>query len=152
GYKAGRDVVVTKPNPAGTALIYSTFVGGNADDVGRGIAIDVSGNAYVVGQTFSADFPTTAGAFQTVYGGDTSSLYGDGLAFKLNSSGNALVYSTYMGGSGADQLSGAAVDSSGNLYAGVFTNSSDFPVTAGAFQATCPNPILCGGIVKLNST
>ena len=151
-YSGGRDVAVTKFNPAGSALIYSTFVGGTSDEIGRGIAIDSSGNAYVVGDTFSSNFPTTVGAFQITYAGDTSGLYGDGFAFKLNSGGNAFVYSTFIGGSGGDELSEAALDASGNLYSAVITNSTNFPVTAGAFQTTNPNPVLSGGAIKLNAT
>ncbi len=152
-YSGGRDVAVTKFNPTGSALIYSTFVGGTSDEIGRGIAIDASGNAYVVGDTFSSNFPTTVGAFQVTYAGDTTGLYGDGFAFKLNSGGNAFVYSTFIGGSGGDELSGAALDASGNLYSAVITNSTNFPVTPGAFQTTNPNlSLLTGGALKLNAT
>ena len=80
-----------------------------------------------------ADFPTTAGAFQTTYGGGRRN---DAFVSKLNSSGSALVYSTYLGGSGDDVGHGIAVDSSGNAYVTGYTHSSDFPTTAGAFQTT----------------
>ena len=111
--------------------------------MGNGIVLDVSGNAYVTGFTGSADFPTTPGAFQSIFAG------GDDDAFisKLNAAGSALGYSTYLGGSGHDAGAGIAVDASGNVYVVGVTGSSDFPTTAGAFQTTC-----CGAFVsKLNA-
>ena len=92
------DAFVTKLNATGTALVYSTYLGGNGDDYGHGIAVDGSGNAYVTGDTASTNFPTTAGAFQTSYGGGN----GDAFVTKLNATGTALVYSTYLGGNGND--------------------------------------------------
>src|SRR5207253_325959 len=93
--QTGSDVFVTKFNPAGTGLVYSTYLGGGGDDYGRGIAVDAAGNAYVTGSTFSdfasGLFPTTAGAFQTSYGGN-----GDAFVAKLSASGNSLVYSSYL--------------------------------------------------------
>ena len=89
---------MTKLDASGAALVYSTYLGGSdVDDGGYGIAVDGAGNAYVTGHTASTDFPTTAGAFDTTYnGGD------DAFVTKLNPSGSALVYSTYLGGSGDD--------------------------------------------------
>ena len=68
-YNGGRDAFVTKLNPAGSALVYSTYLGGAGVDAGRGIAVDAAGNAYVTGTTNSPDFPTTAGAFDTTLNG-----------------------------------------------------------------------------------
>jgi hypothetical protein len=125
------DVFISKLNSAGSALVYSTFVGGSAFDQGTGIVIDASGNAYVVGGTFSNDFPTTPGAFQTTSrGGDKA------FVSKLNRSGSALSYSTYLGGSTSDAGFGIALDASGNAYVTGFTFSNDFPTTPGAFQTT----------------
>jgi hypothetical protein len=121
---------VTKLNAAGTALIYSTYLGGAKDDYGRGIAVDGSGNAYVTGWTSSVNFPVTAGAFRTVYGGD----WEDAFVTKLNPTGTALVYSTYLGGSANDLGYGIAVDGSGYAYITGGTDSGNFPVTEGAFQ------------------
>ncbi|GIV43703.1 MAG: hypothetical protein KatS3mg035_0826 [Bacteroidia bacterium] len=87
------DVFVTKLNSMGTALVYSTYIGGNSYDVGNSIAIDGSGNAYVTGWTASTDYDVTAGAFQTTIEG-----YADVFVTRLNSTGTALVYSTYIGG------------------------------------------------------
>jgi hypothetical protein len=86
---------VTKLNATGTALVYSTYIGGSGDDYGNAIAVDGSGNAYVTGYTFSTDYDVTPGAFQTTNGGGR-----DVFVTKLNATGTALVYSTYIGGSG----------------------------------------------------
>lgn len=126
-----RDAFVTKLNAAGTALVYSTFLGGSDFDNGDDIAVDTAGNAYVVGQTVSTDFPTTAGAFQTVIAGSS-----DGYVTKLNPAGSALVYSTYFGGSSSDSAQSIAIDSSGNAYFTGQTFSANLPTTAGAFQPT----------------
>ena len=124
------DAFVTKMNPAGSALIWSTYLGGSNPDAGFAITADASG-VYVAGQTSSFDFPVTAGAFQTTL--PVNSTRG-GFITKLNSSGSALVYSTYLSGSTTDKLRGLAVDASGNAYVTGGTLSSDFPVTANAFQ------------------
>ena len=122
------DAFVTKLNAAGSALVYSTYLGGGDFDAGQGIAVDSSGNAYVTGGTSSADFPT-ANAFQAKFGG-----YIDAFVTKLNATGSALVYSTYLGGSSRDHGLGIGVDSSGNAYVTGQTDSTNFP-TANAFQA-----------------
>ena len=133
--KGGEDAFVTKLNAAGSALLYSTFMGGNNDDDGLGIAIDASRNAYVTGFTSSSDFPTTPGAFQTTFGGAGSQFNsGDAFVSKLNAAGSALVYSTYLGGPDDDGARGIALDASGNAYVTGFTFSSNFPTTPGAFQ------------------
>jgi hypothetical protein len=132
------DVFVTKLNPAGTALIYSTFVGGSDFDFGRRIAIDAAGNAYVTGQTKSSNFPTTSGAFDRSFNILSCPRCGidqyDSFVFKLNAAGSALVYSTFLGGTDIDSARGIAVDGSGNAYVTGETTSSDFPTTAGAYR------------------
>jgi hypothetical protein len=128
---AGADAFVTKLNPAGSALVYSTYLGGASTDQGFGIAVDGAGNAYVTGLTVSADFPTTPGAFDTTFNGG-----GDAFMTKLNPAGSALVYSTYLGGASNDQGSGIAVDGAGNAYVTGSTFSADFPTTPGAFDTT----------------
>jgi Beta-propeller repeat len=139
------DVFVTKIDPAGSLLVYSTYLGGSGDDVGLGITVDGSGNAYVTGDTTSIDLSTTPGAFQTIYGGAH-----DAFVTKLDSAGSALVYSTYLGGSGDDAGFGIAVDGSGNAYVTGITTSADFP-TLNAMQS-----IIGGGfdayLTKLNPT
>jgi hypothetical protein len=122
------DAFVTKLNSTGTALIYSTFLGGTGFDFAQGIAIDSGGNAYVTGVA-EAGFPVTPGAFQTIFNGVT-----DVFVTKLNSTGTALVYSSFLGGSDRDSASGIAINSAGNAYVTGATESSNFPVTSGAFQ------------------
>lgn len=130
------DAFVAKLNPAGTALVYSTYLGGGGDDAATALAIDGSGNAYIAGFTQSSNFPTTSGAFQKTYkgvaGNDVNGYYdpGDGFLTKLNAAGNSLVYSTYLGGSLNDIALGVAVDSNGNAIVVGGTESTDFPTTA----------------------
>jgi hypothetical protein len=126
-----RDAFVAQLNPSGSALVYSTYLGGSSDDVGSGIAVDSSGDAYVAGNTASANFPITNGAFQPTFGGVI-----DAFVAKLNSTGSALGYSTYLGGSIYDYGVGIAVDNSGDAYVTGTTCSTNFPTTAGAFQPT----------------
>jgi Beta-propeller repeat/FG-GAP-like repeat len=113
-----------KLNAAGSALVYSTYIAGSSSDYGESIAVDGLGNAYVAGYTSSLNFPTTGNAFQTAYGGG----YYDAFVAKLNTSGTALSYSTYLGGSGIDTAYGIAVDSSGCAYVTGQTASVNFPV------------------------
>ncbi len=124
------DAFVTALNPSGTALIYSTLLGGALDDYAFGIAVDSSGNAYVTGQTDSTNFPATPGALQPVTAGGL-----DAFVAKINPSGTALVYSTYLGGSGDDVALPIAVDMGGNAYITGNTTSPNFPVTADAAQS-----------------
>ena len=133
------DAFVTKLGSTGSALVYSTYLGGSGDDeVFGGLAVDASGNAYVTGFTTSANFPTTPGAFQTTFGGAGPLGFGDAFVTKLNPTGSALIYSTYLGGSGDDFASRIAVDVLPNPSAYVTGNtaSTNFPTTAGAFQTT----------------
>ncbi len=135
------DAFVTKLNAAGTALIYSTFVGGSDLDIGNRLAVDGAGNAYVTGQTKSSNFPTTGGAFDRTLAippncPRCATDNTDGFAFKLNAAGSALSYSTYLGGVEWDAPRGIAVDGSGNAYVYGETDSGDFPTTAGAFSRT----------------
>ena len=118
----GIDVFVAKLNPAGTALLYSIFLGGGSLDKATGIALDSSNNVYLAGYTSSTDFPTTSGAFQVANNGDT-----DAFLAKLNATGSSLVYSTYLGGSGIDYGRGVAVDASGDAFITGSTQSTDFP-------------------------
>ncbi len=106
-------------------LSYSTFVGGSDDEIGYGIAVDSAGNAYVAGETFSSDFPGSTQSHDTL----------DAFVFKLNSSGSALLYTTFFGGSGSDSAYTVAVNASGNAYVAGQTNSVNFPVV-NAIQGT----------------
>ena len=127
----GNDVYVAKLNAAGTGLVYSTYIGGTGDDWALAIALDSAGCAYVTGQTKSADFPLTPGAFQTVKGGSW-----DAFILKLNADGSALLYSTYLGGARDDLGFAIAVDTAGQAHVTGWTLSADFPTTPGAFQQT----------------
>ena len=127
----GQDAFVTKINPAGSAFVYSTYLGGSGGSAGapeqaNAIAVDASGNAYITGVTNSANFPVTSGGFQPTYGGAQ-----DAFVAKINAAGSALVYSSYLGGSSFDWASGIKVDASGNAYVAGYTSSFDFPVMSG---------------------
>jgi hypothetical protein len=125
----GYEMVVAKLDPSGSALVYSTYLGGSGNDRGLEIAVDSSGNAYLTGDTTSVDFPT-ASPLQATYAGGY-----DAFVTKLDPSGSALVYSTYLGGSGLDTGEGIAVDSSGSVYLAGPTMSTDFP-TVSPLQAS----------------
>src|SRR5579871_3270761 len=125
----GQDCFVTKLNAAGNSFVYSTYLGGSGGalgslETGSGIAVDAQGNAYIAGMTPSANFPV-AGAFQLVPGGGTSNAF----ITKLNSTGSALVYSTYLGGTVADYAQAIALDTAGDVYVTGYTASPDFPVS-----------------------
>ena len=148
------DVFVSKLNAAGTALVYSTFIGGNDFDFGRAIAIDASGNAYITGQTKSPSFPTTAGAFDRTFNVDTCPRCGidqyDAFVAKLNASGSALVYSTFLGGFDIDDGLAIAVDGAGSAYVTGETGSLNFPTTAAAFDRT-KNGAFDAFVTKVNA-
>jgi len=119
------DVFITKFTAAGTALVYSTYLGGSGDDFGQGIAVDSSGNAYVTGLTDSRNFPTR-NAYQSSLAGNAGSA--DAFLVKLGPSGSSLIYSTYFGGPGYESGNGIAVDGSGNVYlTGETTSGPQFP-------------------------
>jgi hypothetical protein len=129
GYRGGWDAFVTKLDPTGTLLLYSTFLGGSAPDGAASVVVDAGGNAYVAGATASPDMPTSS-AFQAAYGGGLL----DGFVVKLASTG-AFVYATYVGGSGDDRCYRAAVDGSGQAYVVGLTYSADFPSVEAAQPA-----------------
>lgn len=112
-------------------LSYSSYLGGKAQDTGMAIAVDATGNAYVTGYTNSSDFPLLGQYDRSIGNGDT-----DIFVTKINSTGTALVYSTYLGGrNGRDYAFGVAVDAAGSAYVTGTTTGSDYPTTAGAYQA-----------------
>lgn len=120
-YGGNGDAFVSKLNPTGSALVYSTYLGGSGSEVGTGIAVDSAGDAYVTGYTGSTDFPTES-PLQPANGGSL-----DAFVAKINGAGSALIYSTYLGGSGDDTGYGIAVDGSGNACVTGSTNSLNFP-------------------------
>src|SRR5207245_1018524 len=148
----GFDAFILKLNAAGSALLYSTYLGGSGTDVGQGIAItttggcDTAGTAYVTGYTASSNFPHTAGVVQSTYQGGAD----DAFVTKVNATGTAFVYSTFLGGAASDQGFGIAVDGSGAAYVAGQTASTNFPsVPLGqpVFQIATE-----GFVAKLNPT
>ena len=129
--KGGTDAFVAKIAPGTGTLVYSTYLGGSANDEGNAIAVDSSGAVYITGDTASPDFPLL-GAYQSSYGGGAN----DAFVTKLAGSGSSLIYSSYLGGSGADAGLAIAVDGTGNAYITGSTTSTDYPVTSDAFQST----------------
>jgi len=139
------DAFISKLNSGLTSLLASTYLGGSGADYAFALAIDSSGNIYVTGQTDSSNFPTTAGAYDTSFGGGY-----DAFISKLNSGLTSLLASTYLGGNGNDYAYALAIDSSGNVYVAGNSNSSDFPTTAGAYK-TSPGGNTDAFISKFNS-
>jgi hypothetical protein len=131
--EANGDVFVTKFNPQGSDLIYSTLLGGTGYDWSHTLVLDPDGNAYVTGYTKSSDFPTTSNAYQKVKGGGASNIE-DTFVTKLNASGSGLLYSTFLGGDGAEQGQGIALDADRNIYLTGKTHSTNFPTTQGAYD------------------
>jgi uncharacterized protein (TIGR03437 family) len=124
--RSGSEAFVSKLSPDGTSLLYSTFLGGNNDESGRGIALDPEGNIYVAGLTNSTNFPTSSGAYQRFL---FTSLT-DAFVTKLDTAGRG-VYSTYIGGEGGDAANGIVVDSLGLATIMGVTRSIFFPVVSG---------------------
>ena len=120
--------MVMRLSPGGIGVVYFAVIGGSYSDQGQAIAVDANGNAYATGYTDSPDFLTTANAFQTTAPADWNAF-----AIKLDPAGD-LVYSTFLGGSGTDQGLAIAVDGAGRAVVAGQTNSSDYPVTATAYQ------------------
>jgi len=118
-----QDAFVSKLNASGSALVYSTYLGGSGTEVATSIAVDNAGNAYITGQTTSSNFPLSNALHPTLSGSN------DGFIAELNAFGSALVYSTFLGGRGSDEGLSIAVDSLSNAYVTGFTSSRDFPTT-----------------------
>ena len=135
------DAFVTKLNGTFTALTYSTYVGGSGADVGYGIGLDGSGNAYVTGSTASSNFPTNKPLQAALGGVSATNIF---LA-ELNSTGNSLTYSTFLGGTGEDKAFGIAVDSTGDAYIAGKTTSANFPLMSGGTAGTNPFQGQLGG-------
>ena len=135
---------VTKLNTIGSALLYSTYLGGSGSDIGNGIAVDAAGNATVVGNTSSADFPL----MNPIQANPTGAFVS-----KLNEAGSAFVYSTFLGGSSGTIANALALDTSGNAYV-TGSSAANFPVTPGAFQTSCTKvapATNCAYVTELNA-
>ncbi|GAB4534845.1 MAG: hypothetical protein Kow0063_18380 [Anaerolineae bacterium] len=134
------DAFVVKLNPAGSALVYATYLGGSHNEAAYGIAVDEAGVAYITGDTLSADFPTLNAA-QPVSGGG-GPFEGDAFITALDPSGSALVYSTYLGGGGDELSYGITLDAQGDVCVAGYTSSTDFPIT----NAPQPDPAFGQGL------
>lgn len=126
----GPDAFVTVFEPDGQSLVYSTFLGGAATEIGTGVAVDASGRAFVTGHTYSPDFPTRD-ASQPIFGGDS-----DAFVTVLDADG-ALIRSTFLGGFGEERGGDIALDGAGRASVGGSTASPNFPATLGAYDAIC---------------
>ena len=140
------DAFISKLNADGSAVVYTTYLGGNNSDTGRGIKVDAAGNAYIVGTTSSANFPTTSGVIQSIASGPS-----DIFVVKLNDSGTSLIYASLLGGNGTDNGIAIALDISGNAYITGMTNSSNFPIKNAAQGAPSRSQI-DAFVSKLNPT
>ncbi len=145
-HNGGADAFVLQLNSAGTALIYSSYLGGAGDDEGRGMVLNNAGNVYLVGSTESPDFPTTTGAYDRIHnGGD------DVFTTKMNLAGSTLIFSTFVGGAGDDRGWGIDLDVAANVYLAGQTQSNDFPATGGVYDETY-NGTGDAFVLKLNQT
>lgn len=126
------DAFVLKLNRQGSALVFSTLLGGLYGDGGAGIALDSAGFVYVSGTTTSPNFPTTAGAYDTSFNGGNY----DAFVSKLNAKGSALVFSTLLGGKSDDHGGGLGLDGAGNVYVTGITASTNFPTSANGYDRT----------------
>jgi hypothetical protein len=130
-YNGISDVFVFKLNIYGSSLVYSTFIGGDSWDIGRGIAVDSLGNVFVTGYTMSSNFPTTSDAYNRSYNN-----LSDVFIFELDQNGSTILYSTYLGGSSNDLAENIIVDAKGDIYIIGDSDSPDFPTTPGAYNRT----------------
>jgi hypothetical protein len=125
------DVFAARFDATASTLLWSTFLGGSDDDAAFGIAVDASGAVTLTGDARSSDYPTTAGAFDTTLGGG-----GDAVVSRLSSTGSALLWSTFLGGTGDDRGDGLGLDPSGFVTVAGGTMSAGFPVTVGAYDTS----------------
>lgn len=161
-FPSGSDIILTKFNATGSGLVASTYVGGSSNDglnldntlshnyadEGRGeVFLDSSGNIYVASSTYSSNFPIVSGAFQPSLSGNQ-----DACLFKMNAGLNTLIYSTFIGGSGADAAYSVKLDAANNAYVCGGTRSNNFPVTNGSLDNTHNGGSADGFLVKINAT
>ncbi len=132
-----RGAFVAKIDSTGSNLLYSTYLSGSADEEATGIALDKSGNIYIAGNTHSTDFPTRNALQSRCGSSNQAGTCSSAFLTKISPTGDSILYSTYLGGSGAESARGLVVDANGSAYLAGITSSSDFPTTAGAAQAKC---------------
>lgn len=131
GFDPCPDAFGVRLNAVGSALVYGTFIGGWGDDQGTDIALDSQNRVIIVGKTEAADFPVAGNGYDNTLGG-----LRDAFVAQLDSAGQTLLYSTYMGGGGIDEGQGVTIDGGGLVYATGKTDSDDFPTTAGVYDPT----------------
>ena len=146
-YNDNGDAFALKINPAGTALEYCTFLGGNDLDIGRAITVDEEGHAYITGGTWSTNFPTTPNAFDTTHGDAR-----DAFIVKLDPTGTSLAYSTFIGASDQEETWSIGLDQEHNVYVTGWTRSTDFYTTTDAFDTNHDGGVFDGFLLKLNAT
>jgi uncharacterized protein (TIGR03437 family) len=146
----GYDAFVTKINPAGAALLWSTFLGGDSSEFAYALALNAAGNVFVAGSTYSRNFPT-ARAVQPA-NNSKETFFSDAFVTRFSADGRQLDYSTYLGGSNEEQAYNLAVDAAGNAYVTGYTQSPDFP-QAGEFRLNPPNTgfVWRAYVTKLNA-
>jgi fibronectin type 3 domain-containing protein len=138
------DFYLLKLNPKGSEIIYSTLIGGKEEDLGSKIIVDSSGNSYIIGSSWSSDFPTTENAYDKVYSGSY-----DIVIFKFNSAGSKLLFSTFLGGNYNDWAHGFTIDQYENVY---LTGSApkDFPITNNVYDISHNGGYYDAYVAKLN--
>jgi uncharacterized protein (TIGR03437 family) len=137
-YPTTGDAFVAKISPDGGSLVYASYLGGGCGEYGFGIAANADGTAWVVGSTFSPNFPVTADALQPVFGGG----FGDGFLVRVSAAGDRLAYSTFLGGNDYDQINAITRDISGNLYLTGSSAGFSQPASPGAFQPLATTPCI----------
>jgi len=144
-YKDSGDAFVLKIKPDGSGLEYCTFLGGDDADIGRDIVVDADHNVYVTGGTWSTDFPTTTVAFEKSNQGDR-----DVFVAKLDATGTALEYATYLGGTGQEEARAVAIDTAGNAYVTGWTRSTDLYTETAVYDPTFNGGVFDVFLMKLN--
>ncbi len=146
-YNGGLDVFVLRLEASGSNLGYSTFLGGNSTEISYSIAIDQDNRAYIAGLSASDNFPTTPNAFSSSLSGDS-----DAFTVRLNATGSALEYGTYIGGVGYDRAYSITVDAVNRAYVTGFTGSADFPTTPGAYDTSFNGGYFDGFVLRINES
>ncbi len=130
-HNGSRDIFVSKLNPNGTTMVYSTFIGGAAFDYGKSITIDGTGAAYITGNTYSPDYPTRIYAYDVTFNGNN-----DVIISKLNASGSNLLYSSFIGGTGFEGGESIFLDNTDVVYVSGSTSSPEYPTTINAYDCS----------------
>ena len=134
-FQGKNDAFLTVLDPVNKKLVYSTYVGGEDDDIGGEVVVSDDGYLYYVGDTWSKQFPVSDNAYQKEFkGAGNDALGGDAFIIKMNTTDWSIIYSTYFGGTGDDGIGDLEIDEEGNLYLLFSTESTDFPVTDDAYQ------------------